>query len=349
MHRSLPPPLPTAHARGGGGVRQTCRVCACAPPTTRRRGARDLCPSSPLSSGADSAPRSQRPLAAESCDVHLPRRRRLIADDLAAHQEPGGPWGPLDGLLRGCVALRHLSGRCSDAEGSVRRPLRTRQRPPPSLASCHCAVSGVADTPSHLAVPGARQRARAHPPFRSRRPHGVPPPSRARRYRMCAFRSLPTTLGSTICGVLADGESIFPRPLTYPGRNGAASAPGALSKRYVWSLPCVLFGVLIFGISREEGGSARVAVVVTPHCCSTQLLATPPRIMRVGTRASRGFQKPPTTVRCSARLPVVVVLRSWCGTVTLCRGVPPRRARSSLVLSEVMGQVRGGCSAFGNG
>jgi hypothetical protein len=42
--------------------------------------------------------------------------------------------------------------------------------------------------------------------------------------------------------------------------------------------------------------------------------------MRVGTRASRGFQKPPTTVRNRAPLPVVVVLRSWCGTVTLCRG-----------------------------
>jgi hypothetical protein len=202
MHRSLPPPLPTAHARGGGVCCRRCRVCACVPPTTRRRGPRDLCPSTPLSSGADSAPRSQRPLAAESCDLHLPRRRRLIADDLAAHQGPGGPWGPLDGLLRGCVALRHLPGRCSDAEGSVRRPLRSRQCPPPSIASCHCAVSGVADTPSHLSVPGARQRARAHPPCRLHDLMGFPAPapcSQVPHVRVSIV--VPTTLGPTMSRV----------------------------------------------------------------------------------------------------------------------------------------------------
>jgi hypothetical protein len=55
-----------------------------------------------------------------------------------------------------------------------------RQPPPASSPASSllpglrcCVVSGVADTPSHLSVPGARQRARAHPPFRSRRPHGV--------------------------------------------------------------------------------------------------------------------------------------------------------------------------------
>jgi hypothetical protein len=106
---------------------------------------------------------------------------------------------------------------------------------------------------------------------------GFPPPSRARRYRMCAFRSFPPPPLGRERAVSGDGESIFPRPFTCPGRNGATSAPETLSKRCVWSLPCVLFGALIVRISRGEGGSARVPVVCDTRCRLSHLLAIPPR------------------------------------------------------------------------
>jgi hypothetical protein len=98
MHRSLflRPPLFLPHTHAGREcVCNRCRVWASASLTTRRRGAPDLCPSSPLSSGADSAPRPQRPLPAESCDLHLPRWRVSLPTTLPhtrGQGERGGPW-----------------------------------------------------------------------------------------------------------------------------------------------------------------------------------------------------------------------------------------------------------------
>jgi hypothetical protein len=178
----------------------------------------------------------------------------------------GGPW-------TACCAVE-LPWHTFQVDAPTRR----------ALFAAPCALASVLPPPSPPAIvlflvsltPPPTLPFLAHASAHVRTPPSVPvdlmpssPPNRARRYRMCAFRSLPTPPGPTMSGVCGDGESIFPRPLTCPGRNAAASAPETLSNRYVWSLPCVLFGVLDEGISREEGGGGGSARALS---CDTTLL-----------------------------------------------------------------------------
>jgi hypothetical protein len=114
MHRALGPAAHTRGREGKGVCRSRCRVRVCAPLTTRRRGARDLCLSPPLPSGADSAPLSQRSMAAERCALHPPRRRvssPTTVPHASAQAARGGPWASCFavGLSRHTYKVRALT------------------------------------------------------------------------------------------------------------------------------------------------------------------------------------------------------------------------------------------------
>jgi hypothetical protein len=167
--------LPAAHTRGRECV---CRRCRCVHARLPRPAA--------------AAPATFAPLP------HCP-------PPLAPHLARSGLWPPRgapctfrEGVSRcwrqcrtsGPKSIMAAPGRPVSRLGCLDTPnrytlLRGGPRQPPAASSPassllpdlrRCVVCGVADTQSHLAVPGARQRTRAHPPCRSRVPHGVSTP-----------------------------------------------------------------------------------------------------------------------------------------------------------------------------
>jgi hypothetical protein len=176
MHNSLflfPPLFPAAHTRKG-------RVCPQVVPCVCIRASRGPPPWLPrplplsptvLRRGLRTSP-AETPVAGESCDLH----RRGGASRCRRPCRAPGPRGAVGAPGRPVARLGCLDAptRYTLLRGGP------RQSPPASSPASsllpglrRCVVCGVADTPSHLAVPGARQRARAHPPFCSSRPHAV--------------------------------------------------------------------------------------------------------------------------------------------------------------------------------